>query len=254
MTIMSLISRYFVLLAIRRPRDLLVKPLLFLIIIHAAANLAEILLLRDAAWKLSERTLLTTVTALPFMALVFTVVTHLDRVQQQLAQLAATDMLTGLHNRRAFMEKSNLAQLRGGSGVVLVIDADHFKKVNDLYGHAVGDACLQAIAAHLRATLRAGDVVGRLGGEEFGVFLPATTLPTATLIGQRLAKGISTATADTAISVTLSVGAAITGTDRPLEQALKYADDALYRAKNTGRAQLVSYDAPEHLRDHMAAA
>ena len=243
--IRPLLHGFFVLLAIRRPLDLVIKPLLFMVIIHAAANLAEVLLLGARAWDLADRTLLTTITALPFMALVFAVVTNLDRVQQQLAELATTDALTGLRNRRSFLEQTHRAHADNPQGVLFILDADYFKSINDKYGHAVGDLCLQAIARHMRAILRRGDIMGRVGGEEFAVYLPDAPLSEAQQIGERLTGAITVEVGSPGITVslTLSIGAAQTQNDHSLEHFLTLADLALYQAKENGRARVVFWDA-----------
>jgi diguanylate cyclase len=235
---------FFVLLAIRRPLDVLVKPLLFMVIIHATANLCEWMILGPRAWALADRTLLTTITALPFMALVFAVVTHLDRVQQQLAELATTDALTGLRNRRSFLEQSHKAHADHRHGVLFILDADYFKSINDKHGHAVGDICLQAIARHMRDSLRRQDIIGRVGGEEFAVYLPDAPLSEARQIGQRLTGAITVelGTPDMMLTLTMSVGATQTQNDQTLEHFLTLADLALYQAKENGRARVVFWD------------
>jgi diguanylate cyclase (GGDEF)-like protein len=119
------------------------------------------------------------------------------------------------------------------------LDADHFKRINDQWGHAAGDACLSAIAERLRACLRPGDLVGRLGGEEFAVFLPSVTAEDAVRVGERLCQAVAVEAEgiEDGLTVTLSAGAALGG--RPFDQLMRQADAALYQAKAQGRARLV---------------
>lgn len=194
-----------------------------------------------------ERLSITVLTAAPFMTLVFYVVTYLDRLQLELGQQAATDVLTGLPNRRAFMEQTALGLgylSTAPRGVILLIDADHFKKINDSWGHAIGDTCLVAIAERIRKTLRSGDQIARIGGEEFAAFLPGVTMQEAVNIATRLSEPITMTPSDPPgrLRFTLSVGAAEVTEGMGLEDALNFADLALYRAKKAGRARLVPWD------------
>lgn len=169
-------------------------------------------------------------------------------LEQQLQALAMTDALTGLFNRRYFTQRGaheiRRAQRYHQPLGLLVFDVDHFKQVNDTYGHAAGDAVLQMIAATLRATLRDIDVPGRLGGEEFGVLLPNTRLADARRIAERLRMAIAAAytTRDgVELRVTASFGvSAIAAENEDLDDLLRAADAALYRAKSEGRDRVVS--------------
>jgi two-component system cell cycle response regulator len=158
-----------------------------------------------------------------------------------LAEESRTDALTGLPNRRALDEElarvASAALRHGHAYVVGVLDIDHFKAVNDTWGHEAGDAVLVAIADVLRETLRTEDVVGRWGGEEFVVVLPMTPLDGALVVIDRLRAEVSTRPlaidGGEQIRVTMSAGCAA-GTGA-VAAALRLADDALYRAKLTGR-------------------
>jgi diguanylate cyclase len=190
------------------------------------------------------------VVAAPFVALAMALMAHQRRLERQLAVLASTDMLTGLPNRRAFLALATPAgpgtERKGPAGALLLLDADHFKRINDRHGHAVGDACLAAIADTLRATLRPGDAVGRMGGEEFSVFLPGASREEAARIGERLCRDIAVEAAgiEGRLSVTLSIGAALGSGAEPLDRLMARADDALYRAKAGGRARMAFWDEP----------
>lgn len=190
---------------------------------------------------LPERLFVITLTQLPFMAVAFILVTYLDGLQSGLANLAMTDVLTELPNRRAFIDQVSDIQRSGDTGYLLIIDADHFKQINDTYGHAIGDICLQAIAERLESLRTLNDVVGRIGGEEFGAFMPFSTKENIVLIGKKMCREIVVKHPDQPqpLRFTLSVGAAETQPKEPVETALARADEALYAAKENGRSQLV---------------
>ena len=192
---------------------------------------------------LPEQVLTTTMVATPFIILALALIGHLDRLQSQLAQLATTDMLTGLPNRRAFLDRAARA---GGDdcGVVLMLDVDHFKRVNDVYGHAVGDTCLKEVARRMEQLVRRDDVVGRLGGEEFGIYLVDAPIEMAQEIGERLARGVRVTTAELEeeVAVTISVGAVPSQAAGSIAELLARADEALYAAKAAGRARIVLWE------------
>lgn len=174
---------------------------------------------------------------------------HLNKLQLNLEKAAITDPLTGLPNRRGFFDLAN-ASLPEPGGVLMMLDADHFKTVNDSYGHGAGDQCLIQIATLLRSQLRTGDVVARLGGEEFGLLLVGARRQDARAIGERLVKGVSVQTGSMAKPhvVTMSIGAICTAGCDSIAQLLSMADTALYQAKETGRARIVfaNQDDPPH--------
>ncbi len=150
--------------------------------------------------------------------------------------LAATDELTGLTSRRAFLALLSQHLDNGEPLAVALFDIDHFKKVNDRYGHSVGDEVLQRVAALAEASVRDRDAVGRLGGEEFAVLMPGATLAQAAAIGERVRKACAEAFHPPGIPVTVSVGVAacaVPGHDAA--QLLREADAALYQAKFDGR-------------------
>jgi diguanylate cyclase (GGDEF)-like protein len=167
-----------------------------------------------------------------------------ESLQAELERQAHTDSLTGLANRRHFMdlaEKELSRTLRyGGSLAVLMVDLDHFKHINDTYGHNTGDLVLQSVAELFRRELRSIDCVGRLGGEEFAVLLPQSDSTGAREVAERLRKAI----ADTGVAreqglpvhFTASIGlAAMPGAATNIDSLLSQADGALYEAKRSGR-------------------
>ena len=168
-------------------------------------------------------------------------------------ELAVTDPLTGLHNRR-YMSGQLTSLVRratcGGDPVAaLLIDVDHFKKVNDTYGHDVGDEVLREFAVRLATNVRAVDLACRFGGEEFVVIMPDTKLEDAARIAERLRHHVSGAPfhmpgLPEALTVTISIGVAATRPDADTQEALlKRADGALYRAKASGRNQVLASEA-----------
>ncbi len=159
-------------------------------------------------------------------------------------EMAITDALTGLYNRR-YLE-THLAEVithavnRGRLVSVLTLDVDFFKSVNDTYGHDAGDRVLQELAGRLRAIIRNSDLACRTGGEEFVVVLPGTDLHTAERVGERVRKMVAAkpflAAPGCHLSVTISLGvASLLNVDDTPEDLLKRADRALYRAKREGR-------------------
>jgi len=181
-------------------------------------------------------------------------VTALKQAQEALRQQATTDELTGVANRRSFMEALGIEfeRLRRHPTLqcsVLAIDLDHFKHVNDTWGHAAGDAVLQHVAQVVSGHTRLGDVLGRTGGEEFTVLLPDTTVDEAEALAERLRLQVSMDPLQFtggAISVTLSIGIAVlTASDAHADAALARADRALYDAKAVGRNAVRRWQAPE---------
>ena len=172
------------------------------------------------------------------------VITAKRRAEQRAREatlLASTDELTGIANRRAFLgqldrEIAGAAEF-GWPLAVAMFDVDHFKLVNDRYGHAVGDRVLQLIAARAASVVRGGDLVGRLGGEEFGILMPGATLDEAAYVAERLREAMETvAELDESLpGVTISIGIAAREGQRSAAQLLAAADLALYAAKGEGR-------------------
>ncbi|MFH1914773.1 MAG: PAS domain S-box protein [Pseudomonadota bacterium] len=175
-------------------------------------------------------------------------ITERKATEARLRELATTDSLTGLSNRRRFMELAEREFARGkryqGALTMLMMDIDHFKRVNDTHGHDVGDEVLRELAHISRAALREPDVLGRLGGEEFGVLLPETDSVAALEVAERLRRAIENtpiATAAGEMRITVSIGAATSNTDaESVATLLKRADVALYAAKEAGRNRVVA--------------
>ncbi|MEJ8561728.1 GGDEF domain-containing protein [Yoonia sp. GPGPB17] len=189
----------------------------------------------------------------PLIAIFLGVSVYQVRLQQKLWRLSRKDGLTGLNNRRTFFELAQKARTSHPTGVLLMLDADRFKSINDTYGHQVGDICLKSISYTLQRSLRKEDIVGRLGGEEFAFYLGGVSVETARVIGERLTKPISfKSDRDASLSVTLSIGAAQWQHNISIDAAFARADVALYQAKKNGRARLEVWD-PQMLVDQQNA-
>jgi diguanylate cyclase (GGDEF)-like protein len=171
---------------------------------------------------------------------------------KRLQAMAMTDPLTGLANRRRMEFQGRIAvreaRTAGTPLALFAIDIDHFKAVNDAYGHATGDAVLARIAQECQRTLRQHDLIGRIGGEEFAGLLPGTSLETAVQVAERIRGGVAALDLDDLVPglrVTISLGvAALDRHDGDFATLLDRADKALYRAKESGRDRVEVAAAP----------
>lgn len=189
----------------------------------------------------------------PFVTFFYSAAFYQYKIQKRLSLLSRKDGLTGLNNRRTYLKLAAQRLLEVEQGVVLLLDADHFKRINDTYGHSVGDQCLEEIAYRLKWNLRKNDVAGRLGGEEFSVLLADATVEQARVIAGRIGQPITYKAGDgnECRTLTLSIGAAAAAPTGTLHSFLVRADDALYEAKRTGRAKTVFWTADlAHIQPH----
>jgi diguanylate cyclase (GGDEF)-like protein len=162
---------------------------------------------------------------------------------KDLRRLATTDGLTGVLNRSALLaagqREMTWVRPAGQAVVLLMIDVDHFKRINDRYGHAGGDRALQHLVAVLRFGLREGDLLGRLGGEEFAIVLRSGSAEIAEVVAERLRSRVEVehmAFGDQMIEMTISIGLAVQqAADQSIERLMARADAALYDAKRSGR-------------------
>ena len=196
------------------------------------------------------------VTAFPSLTFIF--LQH-DRLREAHAQLARAheelqarsriDHMTGLLNRETFFEAMKVMRSRVENGTLLVIDADHFKAINDTFGHSTGDHALKLIAFALQNVTRKGDLVGRIGGEEFCIFLPGAGSETGMKLAQRMraeVQNIAFQTNDRRVwPLTISIGLAHAQKSESTSQAFSRADRALYLAKKRGRNCIVVSDGNE---------
>lgn len=180
-------------------------------------------------------------------------ITEKRRMLKELQKLARNDGLTGLFNRRYFVELGQRELLRAKREntplSLIYFDADHFKRVNDTYGHDTGDKVLQDIARIGKEKLRELDVFGRLGGEEFAVLLPGTSGRDAIFVAEKLRRAFESHTVDTAqgcVRFTASFGVSSFSCQTcSLDEMLKHADSALYEAKRSGRNTTSYHNQPD---------
>jgi diguanylate cyclase len=179
---------------------------------------------------------------------------QMSRRNRELEHTATHDGMTSLLNRSAFagtvsQKLREIAAAVNGCGAFLLIDADHFKRINDCHGHAMGDRALCQIAAHLNAVSRSGDVIGRLGGEEFGLFLPGAALPSAQAAAERLRREIAAASLTgpngEPVTLSVSIGGLCFRGETDFEAIFQHADRKLYEAKANGRnrSEFAEHDA-----------
>lgn len=186
---------------------------------------------------------------------------ELTAARRRLEQMANTDALTGLLNRRALFDRfrdcCSIAERHSRALSCIMLDVDKFKSVNDTYGHHAGDCVLKAVAMALRGSLRRHDICGRFGGEEFCIVCPETPLDGAGLVAERLRQALENETIDAdgqILRVTASFGVATQQPgDRRPEEMVNRADAMLYRAKQSGRNQVWMID-PQGLATRYAEA
>ena len=175
---------------------------------------------------------------------------HMERAEEAAKRLSVTDPLTGTFNRRTFLQlgAKEIARTRRAKGALslLMLDLDHFKKVNDQYGHQAGDEALKSVVDSLQGCLRREDLLVRYGGEEFCVLLPDVALDHATLLAERARAAVERCAftfRGKAIPLTISVGVALLARDsaEDIERLVSRADEALYSAKASGRNRVVTY-------------
>ncbi|BAQ65323.1 diguanylate cyclase [Geminocystis sp. NIES-3709] len=175
---------------------------------------------------------------------------ELKKALVELEKLAKTDDLTGISNRRHFISLAerefNLARRQKRSFSLLILDIDYFKKINDTYGHPVGDLVIQFVAQQCVLCIRKEDLCARWGGEEFIIFLSETNLEDAVLVANRIRTNIYNEIIDIdsyKISLTVSIGVSVyKSDDTSVSQAISRSDMALYQAKNSGRNRVVDQD------------
>jgi diguanylate cyclase (GGDEF)-like protein len=185
----------------------------------------------------------------PSYCLVIRDITEKREATEQLRLSTHCDHLTGIANRRTFFEAAEVELARWRRAPrhlsVLLLDADHFKAVNDRFGHPAGDAVLRDLAHTMSRSFREVDVVARVGGEEFAVLLPSTTIEGARAVAERLLAQVNARTVEfdgARINYTVSGGiAAMDEGVNGLDVLMKRADEALYAAKNAGRNQIACW-------------
>ncbi len=189
---------------------------------------------------------------------------EVEQLKEQVSLLATqvhTDALTSLHNKRHFINAIEVELERScrthQPTSLILLDIDHFKRINDTYGHLAGDTVLQHMATAIKNSIRKIDIACRYGGEEFAVILPSTPLLTAIQVSERIRENIAALTIDIGeqqLSATASFGVAIHLHSLPsnVETFVERADKQLYRAKHNGRNQVCSETLPTK-QDHQVA-
>lgn len=175
---------------------------------------------------------------------------ELEKMNRRFEQLSNTDMMTSLNNRRswdaALLKEFKRLQRNNGTSCLLLFDIDFFKKINDGYGHAGGDEAIKALASLLRGSLRASDIAGRYGGEEFGVILVDTDVEGAKIFAERLRQKVAASKVpfhDEMMQFTCSFGIAAFRPDlKDVTDWIECADKALYHSKENGRNQTNIYE------------
>lgn len=217
----------------------------------AVAFLVDSFSLADGGWRWSEEpwnnVIIPSIIAPPVLYFLLTKMRALSIAHRRLEIVASTDSLTSCLNRMAFSTMvdaylERCATSTDGRGAMLVIDVDHFKRINDSHGHQSGDEALQTIADAIRASLREIDLVGRLGGEEFSVFLPGAHEDQCAVVAERVRSAVEIATFvkdGKRWPLTVSVGAAALRTPTTFSELYRLADLHLYAAKRSGRNRVV---------------
>ncbi len=191
------------------------------------------------------------VVAIAMVAVAAVALKLIGKREHRLEQAAYTDPLSGALNRRSFLELSGREESRGRRRdydlAVLMVDIDHFKQINDTFGHTAGDEVIRALADTCAMALRPSDIVARYGGEEFIISLPETPFDHAAMVAERVRAAVEhsvVATDAGAIRYTISIGLAICSRATPLPEAMRIADAALYRAKRGGRNRVELAEPP----------
>lgn len=173
-------------------------------------------------------------------------ITEHKAMEARLRHLASTDPLTGIANRRHFMEQGRAEFSRSGRYgyplSVMMLDVDHFKRINDTYGHDIGDRALRALTQECGYALRGSDLIGRLGGEEFALLLPSTALTGAHILAERIRAQVErmrVMAPSGELAFTISIGVCALAGDDDFDALLNRADKALYAAKHGGRNRVV---------------
>ena len=164
---------------------------------------------------------------------------QLAAAHRRLEEKASRDDMTGMLNRESFFAALEGSRRKADRGALLIVDADHFKKINDSFGHLTGDAALLEIAAAISRAIRGGDILGRIGGEEFGAFLVGASDPEAVRVAERIRLEVELIRFrpedQRTVPLTVSIGGTPCAPDADVSELMRAADKRLYEAKNRGR-------------------
>jgi diguanylate cyclase (GGDEF)-like protein len=168
---------------------------------------------------------------------------ELAETHRSFAEKARHDPMTGFLNRESFFAVLDGSRRRSDRGALLLIDADHFKRINDGFGHLVGDEALVAIAAAIGRGIRSGDTIGRIGGEEFAAFLPGADDGDAAHVAERIRREVEglrfLPAGHAAVTLTVSIGGTPCVADAGVSDLMRVADRRLYEAKRRGRNRAI---------------
>ena len=164
---------------------------------------------------------------------------QLAAAHRRLEEKASRDDMTGMLNRESFFAALEGSRRKADRGALLIIDADHFKKINDSFGHLTGDTALLEIAAAISRAIRLGDILGRIGGEEFGAFLVGASDQEAARVAERIRREVELIRFqpldERTVPLTVSIGGTRCPPDANVSELMRAADKRLYEAKNRGR-------------------
>lgn len=164
---------------------------------------------------------------------------ELKQAHRELEHIAQFDDLTQIYNRATFYRLSNASAVRGEEAALLMVDVDHFKRINDQYGHKAGDEALRLIVEAIKSAVREGDFVGRMGGEEFCIYCPQASRQQAPEIAERIRKAVMDLHFEPHEGVThpltVSIGGVLADPVGNLDKLIQTADRYMYEAKQTGR-------------------
>ena len=164
---------------------------------------------------------------------------QLAAAHRRLEEKASRDNMTGMLNRESFFAALDRSRRKADRGALLIIDADHFKKINDNFGHLTGDAALLEIASAIARAIRVGDIFGRIGGEEFGAFLAGASDKEAMRVAERIRREVELIrfrpADERVVPLTVSIGGTPCGFDANVSDLMRAADKRLYEAKSRGR-------------------
>lgn len=201
------------------------------------------------AFLFMMNSILPVLTAFPISIYIFIQNAKLKKTASELAEAnrllrirADTDSMTGLLNRNAFLERIKPLNKTSDQAALLVVDADNFKTINDVYGHQAGDMALKAIVQALESSLSKQDIIGRIGGEEFAIFLPHTNSDKAQITAEKLRNAVEKIRFipidDELYPLSISIGIAMFSSTFTTSQLMRMADQSLYQAKAKGRNQV----------------
>lgn len=235
---------------IRTPRDVAVMTLCVIVGTNLSIDIVVMLVFAEPDWLFQMLFIMgvSLCIGLPVTLLMCVSMMRNTRLTEHLQSLVNRDRLTDVATRDFFFDRMDAAP--HSYGVSLMIDIDHFKAVNDTYGHLAGDRVIRAVADVLRRLVRAQDIICRFGGEEFVIFLDARDAAQGFVIAERMRRDIAELTMEIAgmpVRVTVSIGGSLKDRSDQLTDAIAQADAALYRAKATGRNRTVFANGPDVL-------